>query len=222
MHLSTDGLASIWDALNANGGGIAALAAISTALVAIGTLWSARTDSQERSRPMVLAEFRKPPNSRTSIDLVVRNAGPSIARNVEVKFDLIPTVASNDRVSTKGALMTRYRDSIPTLAPGQELVNTWFAGVSGDHPVELVNSATTSDEVTVTIAYRGSGRRRRYVDRFPLHIDLVRMGTSRVDSSSPLGCTRSIDESLKAVRDSTKRLARAVEALQPELDDEPL
>lgn len=205
--------------MNENGAGLSAVAAIATAVIAVWTLRDARVDSRERSRPMVLAEFRRAKHSNGTIDLIVRNAGPSIARDVKVTFDPVPVVPDTGGPYVTPYLLRRYAEPIPALAPGQELTNIWFAGrAPNDGRHDLVNGEPTPDAVTVTIEYRGTGRRRRYVDEFPLHVDLIRMMTYSTSSTSLPGRMRSIDESLRSMKDSAKRLAGAVESRLP-VDD---
>lgn len=63
------------------------LVALVTAITGLRSLRQLRIDSRERSRPMMAAEHRKPPYTRGTQVLMIRNYGPSIARNVEVTFD---------------------------------------------------------------------------------------------------------------------------------------
>jgi len=73
--------------LNENGAAVSTLMAIATAIVAVLALRQTARDSADRSRPMVLAEFRRAVNSDRTVDLVIRNAGASMARDVHVTFD---------------------------------------------------------------------------------------------------------------------------------------
>lgn len=198
-----------WAWMQANSAGVSALATAATAVIAIMALVSAAQDSRARSRPMVLAEFRRAVNSDSAIDLVVRNAGPSVARDLRVTFDPEPVLPSDSSRLVTPYLLQRYRTSIPSLSPGQELSNIWFSGraVPGGGN-ELQNGEPTSDEVVVTVSYRGV-RRRAYRETFPLHVDLVRMTTYSTSSTSLPGRLTTIDKSLKTMNDSFREVARA-------------
>ena len=67
-----DGLDVAWQWLVNNGNGLAALAAVDTAAIAIIALRSTAADSRDRSRPYVLAELSLATDSDTSIDIVIR------------------------------------------------------------------------------------------------------------------------------------------------------
>lgn len=204
----------LWQWLNLNGAGLGAAATVMTALVAIYALRQAAIDSRERSRPVVLAEFRRAENSHSTIDLVIRNAGLSVARDVQVTFDPKPAMPADASGLLTPYLLKRYAAAIPTLSPGQELSNIWFSGQvpPGGGP-EMVNQEPTSDEVTVLIAYRGTGR-RVYRESFPLHVDVVRMMTYSTSSDSVPGRIDGIYKSLQSLDQSVKRLAKAADYLR--------
>lgn len=65
---------------------VATAAGVTAATSGVRTLRQNRRDSKARSRPVVAAELREVPYVKTSEILVVRNYGPSIARNVRVRF----------------------------------------------------------------------------------------------------------------------------------------
>jgi hypothetical protein len=65
---------TLWEWLSDNSGGVTALATLVTALVAAAALGRSAIDSRERSRPMMVAEFRKAEHSNRTIDLVIYNA----------------------------------------------------------------------------------------------------------------------------------------------------
>src|SRR5674476_1568029 len=114
-----DGLDVAWQWLVNNGSGLAALAAVGTAAIAIVALRSTAADSRDRSRPYVLAELSLATDSDTSIDIVIRNAGLSVARNVHVRFDPVLVVPGDGRRYVTEYTVRRYATPIPTLAPGQ-------------------------------------------------------------------------------------------------------
>lgn len=189
--------------MNDNGAALSALATVATAVVAIVALSHTARDSRERARAVVLAEFRKEEHSSTVIDLVVRNAGQSVARDVVVKFDPEPLLPDDGGVYLTKWLLQRYRQTIPTLAPGQELTNIWFSMDAAE-----ANEEPTADQVRVTISYRRS-RFRRYSEVFPLDVDLIRMMTFAEDSTSMPGRMTSIAKSLEALSKAAGPIVKA-------------
>lgn len=196
--------------MNDNGAALSALATVATALVAIVALAHTARDSRERTRPVVLAEFRKEEHSSTVIDLVVRNAGQSVARDVVVKFDPEPVLPDDGGVYLTKWLLKRYHQTIPTLAPGQELTNIWFSMDAAE-----VNEEPTADQVRVTISYRRS-RFRRYSEVFPLDVDLIRMMTFAEDSTSIPGRMTSIAKSLEALSKASEPIVKAANYVRRE------
>lgn len=196
--------------MNDNGAAVSALATVATALVAIFALSHTARDSRERTRAVVIAEFRKAKNSTSTIDLVVRNAGQSVARDVVVKFDPEPVLPDDGRVYATKWLLQRYRQTIPTLAPGQELANIWHSADSAG-----MNDEPTADQVRVTISYRRS-RLRRYSEVFPLDVDLIRMMTFAEDSTSMPGRVTSIAKSLEALSKASGPIVKAANYLRRE------
>lgn len=177
---------------------ISAMAATITAAIAIITLIRASNDSRLRSQPVVIAEIRRAPDADTSFDLVVRNTGPTIARDVRVTFDpplVLPDEEPEEHYATLW-IIKRYEHAIPMLAPGQELSNTWWFGAAREG--EIVNVEPTPDRVLVRISYRGRGRRRKS-DEFPLDMNAHTRGTSTTSSSSFKGRLRSIDSALNKI-----------------------
>lgn len=154
---------------------------------------------------MMLAEFRAAEHSFDAIDLIVRNAGASVAHDVRVTFDP-PLTAPEDEGVTR-YLIERYRDPIPTIAPGQELANVWFTGrPDRDHPDGMRNAEPTPDSVVVSISYRGSGQ-AQFRDLFPLTTDLVKMTTFSHSSDSIPGRIKSMQQALVSIDRSMKEVA---------------
>lgn len=206
-------LTALWEWLNDNNGGVTALATMVTALVAAAALRRSAVDSRERSRPMMVAEFRLAEHSEDTIDLVVYNAGQSLARDVKVTFDPMPELPSDTTGLLAPYLLLRYAEPIPTLAPGQQLTNVWYFG----KPKKAdENDEPTPDEVTVNIEYKGPGKWKRYLDRFPLHVDIVRMTTYAIDSESFPGRLESIDKSLKTLAGHGNEVALAARYVRRE------
>jgi hypothetical protein len=142
------------------------LVALVAAITGLRSLRQLRADSRERSRPMMAAELRKPPYTRGTQLLVIRNYGPSIARNVEVTFDppIAEPIPERAAESVSPFITRRYAKPIPVVTPGMELANIWFSGrLEGN---EWVNFERTPPQFTVTIAYDGPDG-FPYKDSFP-------------------------------------------------------
>lgn len=176
---------------------VAAGAAVTAATSGIRTLRQNRRDSSARSRPMVAAELREVPYVKGTQIMVVRNYGPSIARNVRVLFDPeIPDPTGSGWFSTT-FLKRRYAKAIPALTPGMELDNIYYSGVpSGD---SWENREPTPQQVNVRITYENDAG-HEFTDVFPLDTDLLRTRTYTESSGSP-------DEQVKVVAKSLKTLA---------------
>jgi hypothetical protein len=143
------------------------LVALVTALTGLRSLRQLRTDSRERSRPMMAAELRKPPYVHGTQLLVIRNYGPSIAHNVKVAFDppIPEPIPQRAAESVSPFITRRYAEPIPVVTPGMELINIWLSGrLEGN---EWVNFEPMPPQFTVTIAY-DSPDGTRYQDSFPL------------------------------------------------------
>lgn len=153
--------AAIWSARNGN-----------------RTLKRAELDSQARSRPSVVAELRNEPHARATQLLVIKNYGPTVARDVTVTFDPAlpdpsPEIAAQ---SLTPFLKSRYAEPIPVLAPGTELDNVWFSGQESGDGTGWVNFEPLPDKVTVTISYLAPDG-RRYTDEYNLDVGIIRMKT---------------------------------------------
>ena len=202
-------LGALWQWINDNGSGLSAIAAISTGVVAIIALRSAAMDSRERTRPYVVAEFRRAENSHSAIDLVIRNTGQSVARDVRVAFSPSFEVPDVGGPYMTSYLLQRYATPIPTLGPGQELSNIWFSGRSVPGSNEMANHEPTPDLVTVTVTYRST--HSTHQDVFPLHVDLIRLTTFSTSSTSLVGRLKTIDQSLDGARKALQQIARNTE-----------
>lgn len=201
-----------WTWFNDHNGGIAAVAALIGIGFAVWGIVNAKRDSRDRTRPVVLAEFRLAPDSDTTFDLIVRNAGQSVARNVRVSFD--PPIGEEPEDGKRYMstfLKRRYGGSIPALAPGQELSNIWWSGHAVAGREGLVSEEPTPDEVTVTIAYEDV-HGRPYRDQFPLTVDTVLLTTYGVSSSSIKGTMRTMAEQSKKQAAASESMARTLSA----------
>lgn len=214
-------LRCMWEWLNVNGAGMSALAAVVTALIAIVALSQTARDSRERSRPMMVAEFQLAANNDSAVDFVVRNAGPSIARSVEVTFTPALVVPDDGDRYVTPSLIRRYAAVIDTFAPGQEFRNVWWSGRDKGGP-DLQNHEPTPDEVEVTITYRGIGR-QIYRESFRLHVNSILMTTRSTSSTSVPGRLAGIHKSLDTIAAASKQIAQlAAEAERRAKSGQPL
>lgn len=188
------------------------LVALVTAITGLRSLRQLRIDSRERSRPMMAAELRKPPYVHGTQLLVIRNYGPSIARNVKVTFDppIPEPILQRAAESVSPFITRRYAEPIPVVTPGMDLINVWFSGqLEGN---EWVNFEPTHDRFTVTIAYDGPDGRTRYEDSFPLDTDLLRGHTYVSSSAAPENQIKGTGKSLTKLEQSIARIARTIES----------
>lgn len=154
---------------------------------------------------MIAAEFRPSADNDTEVEFVVTNLGPTPARDVRVAFDP-PLVMPTDTTRLMAPfIVKRYARSIPVLNPGQVLSNTWWAGQAGPGD-ELTNREPTPDEVRVDVSYKGIGW-RRIKESFDLTIETVTLTTYSVSSTSIKGRLKSVDESLRKIRDHLGTIA---------------
>lgn len=96
-------------------GGIATAVA---GVVAVLTLMRAGLDSASRTRPYVVVEYEVPSTGGKVLSLVVRNAGSTAARNMQVEFEP-PFVDGGPRTNLGRYVARRYARPVPVLAPGQ-------------------------------------------------------------------------------------------------------
>ncbi|WP_166905936.1 hypothetical protein [Mycobacterium sp. DL440] len=149
------------------------IATVSAAVVAIFTLVSLKQDSADRTRPVLIAELKHAVLTQNS-ELLIRNVGQSVARNVKVDFDPpLPDPADGGGEERVGVLtpylQRRYSRVIPTFPPGMAMDN-YYQGANDDEPVP--------DDFTVTISYVDA-HGRKYTDAYELT-----MGTLRDQSGS--------------------------------------
>lgn len=194
---------------------VAAGAAVTAAFSGVRTLRQNRQDSRARNRPMVAAELREVRYVKGTQILVVRNYGPSIARNVRVSF--APEIPDPDDPSKSVTpfLKRRYADPVPVLTPGMELDNVYFSGQQEGGG--WVNREPTPEQVIVTITYENDAG-DEFTDEFPLDTDLIRNRTYTESSASPEAQMKTLAKSAKTLADLAVRLDRrcsAQEAAQP-------
>lgn len=190
------------DRVGATAAAVAATAAVFAAVSGLRTLRQNRRDSRARSRPMVAAELRDDPYSDATQIFVVRNYGPSIARNVRVTFDPAIPDPSNPKASGTPFLKRRYAAPIAVMTPGMELDNVYYTGEQvGD---TRVNREPTPEQVTVTITYENDTG-HRFTDEFPLDTNLIRSRTYVESSKSPEARMKVIAESAKTMASMAQR-----------------
>jgi hypothetical protein len=104
-----------------------ALASVVTALVAIlaaAFAWrqvtEARKTREDQAQPFVVVDFEPSNVSFRVINLVIRNVGRTLARDVQLKFDpLLSSTHLNDKWDLNDT--TLIREGIPSLPPGKEI-----------------------------------------------------------------------------------------------------
>ncbi|KZM34531.1 hypothetical protein [Oerskovia enterophila] len=198
---SIDWSASYW-------GAVGGLSAAITGVVAIWALIHAARDSRERSRPVVVAEYRVPENAHKRLEFVVRNAGASVARDIEVKFDP-PLEPVQPGQAIRPFLVKRYSERITNLGPGQELTNSIHADLEdpGESDLPL--------DVTVKVSYRRSWL-RRYKDSYRLVTGVYAQHTYATSTDSILGRLTQIKDELRKIS-GTSSGTNAMSAIRKEL-----
>lgn len=159
-------MSAVWD-------GVSAIATTGAAIVAILTLLAIRRDSADRSRPQVSADLRPVVLARGTSELVVENLGQSVAKNVRVTFH--PPLPDLKGAEAAGKvtpfLRNRYKNVIPTMAPGRQLFNVYSVGIP-DQGGMLRNDEPTPDDIRITIAYENS-RGKKFTDTYELSLDTL-------------------------------------------------
>ncbi|UQS26030.1 hypothetical protein L1857_26070 [Amycolatopsis thermalba] len=173
------------------------------------TLARADADSRARTRPMVAAELRDEPYAPATQLLVIKNYGPTIARNVTVTFDppLGDPPPEQEHESVAPFLKRRYAKPIPALVPGMELDNIYYDGTTDGRD----NRNPFPDQVTVTIELDAPDG-ERYVDRFELDVSVIRNRTFVTSSTHPEQRMKQAVTALKRINESLSRIARALPA----------
>lgn len=181
---------------------LVALAAVVTAVIAIVALRSTASDSRERTRPIVLAFFRKSPNNESAFDLVVHNYGTSAASDIDVKFQ--PPFGDEERKDHMvKSLAQRYDKPVPLLPPGAEITNVWWA-LDFTAPDESgKNRYPTPDETVVSITYKGN-RMRRFKEKVKLDTNWMKGDTATTSSSSRPGLAKQNTASLKKIAEESR------------------
>ena len=193
---------------------------LAACVAAAGALWAARVatrnwkqqqaDSKARSRPMVVADLQTIPFVDGNASLVIRNYGPSLARNVRVAFDPpLPGDATtrSGKSSIIPFLVARYQNPIRVLPPGAALSNVYYVGTP-DKDGDWSNDERVPDQITVKISYE-SDEGDAYEDVFPLDMQVLRKETTANSSTAPEAQLRVAVKHLGAIKNSLVTLAQA-------------
>ena len=159
---------STWAAIAAVAAVVSALAAGITGFVGIRALSSIRRDSRVRTRPVIVAELRRPTYADHAQSLVLVNHGGSPAADVSVLLDPWPN--EHDRVMS--AILKRYEQPIPVWPPGMTLSNVYTS-----------RAHTAAKDFTVKVSYKGPDG-KTYGSTFPLSTDLLDLETFAVAENS--------------------------------------
>ena len=134
--------------------------------------------------------------------LVVKNYGPTIARNVKVTFD--PVIPDDPEAKILSFRTARYAKPIPTLTPGMELDGVWYMLTLNG--AQLVPAEPTPDPCTVTITYESSDG-TPYTDTFVLDVSIIANRTwsekhhpSGSPGAAPCGCCAAVISRLLSPR----------------------
>lgn len=189
--------------------GFGALATVAAAVVAILALVRAMLDSTSRTRPNVVVEYELPEHSFSRMDLVVRNAGPTSARALDVQFS--PPFDPDDEQHFGAFVARRYAERISALGPGQRLVSLLHVSVDN----EQANDVPAL--LKVKVSYQGPWWRRRYVDTFTLQRVIYEQHIYSESSDSPSGYLKKIanatHDMAASQKTNLKYLASLIEAV---------
>jgi hypothetical protein len=115
---------------------------------------------ESQTRPFVVIDLGS--SAHTLFDLVVRNIGPTLAR--DVRFEFNPPIRSTDD-SLDPNKLKMFREGISTLAPGKE-IRTLFEKGPARHESGL------PDTYEVTVSYTDQTARREYEEKIDLDFGL--------------------------------------------------
>lgn len=187
----------------------AAIAAALIALVALFFAWkqarnaTAQTELQQRIReesaqPYVWADFRVDPRSGEMLQFVVKNEGPTVARDVKLHFEppLKADWMLNPQEEHGPAKQGNRFSSIP---PGREMV--W-------HLASAFTFEGSTDVKKFTLTVSGTGPYGPMDDlTYILNIDDYRTGAATAPGTL-LGIKKSLDKILKEFKDQSNRQPR--------------
>lgn len=206
---------SFWNWTTSNAAalqGLGGVAAIAAAVVAVFTLLRAGLDSASRTRPYVVVEYRVPEDGMMRLDLVIRNAGSTAARDVSLKFTPpLATEDSNKRLAKLAA--SRFDQPISVLGPSQELVSVLYVDLTDDAKSDI------GETLTVDVSYASPWwRPKAYRDSFTLQRAVYTGHVFSTSSDSVRGRLKTINESLKKIADSQRAPVDAISAVVDAVD----
>lgn len=155
-----------------------AIGSVSTATAAVVGVWtliSLRQDSLDRTRPVIIAEFQQNVLA-DAVELLVRNVGPSVAKNVKFIFDPELPALGGAQAKEKAAyyVQRRYSRTIPTFGPGMVRHDVYRFGPDSEDD-------GSPDHFTLTVDY-DDAHGRHYSDSYEMSVMTVR-DTSRANPS---------------------------------------
>ena len=115
---------------------------------------------EAQTRPFVVIDLGS--SAHTLFDLVVKNIGPTLARDVRFEFD--PPIRSTDD-DLDPHKIKMFREGISTLAPGKE-IRTLFERGPARHKSDL------PDTYEVTVTYTDQTGTRNYEEKIDLDFGL--------------------------------------------------
>lgn len=126
---------------------------------------------EAQTRPFVVIDLDS--SVHTAFDLVVKNIGPTLARDVRFEFD--PPIRSTDD-DLDPSKIKMFREGISTLAPGKE-IRTLFENGPARYKSDL------PDTYEVTVTYTDQTGKRDYEEKIDLDFGLYwdRLTTTRRD-----------------------------------------
>jgi len=147
--LSSEGWAvitDVWNWIEQFSGALTVLLAAAAVVPAVIAILSAKRDSRDRTRPVIVVEVQKHPHAERNLMLAVRNVGASVARSVSVTFDpALPTEATpTGHYAFYFGKM--FADVIPTVPPGQTLANPWYSKDDTSAPSPCTIAARYTDQ----------------------------------------------------------------------------
>lgn len=149
---------------------VAALAtSIQTGIVAVaaGIAWwqvrESRKLREAQAQPYVVVSLEQDPNVRAAVNLVIRNIGTTVARDVRLSFEP-PLVSSLDEPGSD-IKVTDWQalKGIPSLVPGQSMSTLFDLLITRYEGMAAGSKYPTETEVTVTyMGEVGKDKQHRY------------------------------------------------------------
>jgi len=206
---------------------LGAAASVATAVIALAAAFAALSQlhlavraSEERSRPIVTAGLRRLPHNKGYLNLVIRNEGAGLARDLNVTFN--PALHQKE-TTTEGDpsvipyIRRRYAQPIALLAPGEELNNLYYLPTN-THGGPHKNQEDVPNRFNVSVSYGPNLSRRTwwwpwsrpagpYTDTFTLDTSLHMMETKVSSSTAPEAQLAEAVRTLKRLQESTSYVA---------------